>query len=675
MKKRIFLFASILIATLIFAMPISSMEMEKQKEKKERVFFLEQVGNTQFVRIYADGFEELSLKEKLLTYYLYKAAIAGRDINYDQSHRQALTVRNILEEIITHSEGIDQSVLKKITDYTKLFWAHNSNYNGRTKLKFVPQCSYDEFVSAARKAFKNGAKFGVRDEEELTAKLHSLKRTIFDENYEPLVTNKSPVPPEDIITGSANNCYYNVNLKEIEAFEEHYPLNSRLARIEGKITEQVYRTGTEGIAPGLYASELKNVIKYLKKSLPHAEGKQEETLKHLIRYFKTGDPAEFRNYNISWVTDNPTVDTINGFIEVYIDARGTKGEYEALVYFVDRETTKMMRDLAGIAQYLEEQAPWKPEYRKKWGAVPVANSIAVIIGVGGAGPMSPTGINLPNPQDIREQYGSKSVLLNNIMTASAQAVGTKLTGEFALTREEQERSSKYGAVAGSVHVALHEVVGHGSGKVNPKLTRDPSFYLREYYSTMEEARADSVGLYHIWDDKLIEIGILPDKEAAKASYDSYVRGDLTMLRLIKSGDRIEDDHMRAHHLIVNYLRDKTRAIDVIKKDGKTYFRINDYKKMREGVAELLAEIMRIKAEGDYETIKKLINTYGIKIDTDLRDEVIARCSAINYPSYTAYVMPRLSLVRDKKGEIVDVAVHYNEDFTAQMLRFSGKTKK
>ncbi|MCD6452564.1 MAG: peptidase M49 [Acidobacteria bacterium] len=672
MRKRYFIFTVILVFTLILAPSYLAMGTKKEKG---RVYFLEQVGNTQFVRIYADGFEELPLKEKLLAYYLYKAAIAGRDITYDQNHRYALEIRNILEEIITHSKGIDEKVLAKITDYTKLFWANNSNYNERTKRKFIPEVSFEEFVSAAKKAFANGADFGVKDEENLVAKLHHLKRAIFDPDYEPLVTNKSPAPPDDIITGSANNYYYNVTLKEVEAFPEKYPLNSRLAKIDGKIVEEVYRAGGDGIPPGRYARELKNVIKYLEKALPYAEGKQKETLKHLIRYFKTGDPADFRRYNISWVSDNPPVDTINGFIEVYKDARGIKGEYEALVYFVDKKRTKLMRDLATIAQYLEDRAPWKPEYKKKWGNVPVANSIAVLIGVGGAGPMSPIGINLPNAQDIREKYGSKSVLLGNIMTAANQAVGAKLTKEFALTKEEQERASRYGEIAGSVHVALHEVVGHGSGKVSPKLTKDPSEYLREYYSTMEEARADLVGLYHIWDDKLIEMGIIPNKEAAKAAYDSYVRGDLTMLRRIKSGDRIEDDHMRAHHLIVNYLKDKTKAVDVIKKDGKTYFKVNDYKKMRKGVAELLAEIMRIKAEGDYQAIKKLVNTYGIKIDTKLRDEVVARCKAINYPSYTAFVMPRLSLVRNKEGKVVDVIAHYDEDFATQMLRFSGKLKK
>jgi dipeptidyl-peptidase-3 len=671
MSKKIFALFSILCICIVVFL---SCQKKATETEVKRAYFLEQVGNTQIVRLYADGFDELSLNEKLLAYYLSQAAIAGRDINYDQSHRFDLEIRNLMEEVILHSEGLSPELLKKITDYTKLVWANNSHYNASTGVKIIPEFSFDELIQAATNALATGADFGIKGEDELKEKLTNLEKHIFDSQFEPLLTNKAPAEDKDIITGSANNLYHDVSLAEVEQLEEKNPLNSRVAKVNDKIVEQVYRAGTNDIPAGLYAKELEEIAVNLEKALPYAAEHQKETLEQLITYFRTGDPQDFRKYNISWVTDDPPVDTINGFIEVYLDARGAKGEYEGLVYFIDRKTTKMMKDLAKEAQYFEDRMPWEEKYKKTHVQVPVSNSISVVMGIGGTGPIPPIGINLPNPQDIREQYGSKNVLLTNVIRNSAEATGSRAVDEFALTEEEADLSKKYGGLAGELVTALHEIIGHGSGKVEPTLTEDPSIYIKEYYSTLEEARADLAALYHIWDDKLIELGIIPNLDVAKAAYYAYARNNIVQLRRIKEGDKIEQDHMRGRHMGVSYLREVTKAIEVVEKDGKIYMKVVDMEKMREGVGELLSKIMKIKATGDYQAAKDLIDTYGIKINTEWRDQVIKRCEALNYPDYSAFVMPRLTLVKNDSGEIIDVAVHYDEDFQTQMLRFSGKLK-
>jgi dipeptidyl-peptidase-3 len=671
MSKKIFaLFSILCICIIVFV----SYQKKAVEAEGERTYFLEQVKNTQIVRLYADGFDELSLNEKLLAYYLSQAAIAGRDINYDQSHRFDLEIRDLMEEIIIHSEGLAPELVKKITDYTKLVWANNSHYNASTGVKIIPEFSFDELTQAAANALEKGADFGIKGEDKLKEKLTKLEKHIFDSQFEPLLTNKSPGEAEDIITGSANNLYHDVTLAEVEQLEEKNPLNSRVTKVNGKIVEQVYRAGTNGISAGLYAEELEEIAVNLEKALPYAGKHQKETLEQLITYFKTGDPQDFRKYNISWVTDDPPVDTINGFIEVYLDARGAKGEYEGLVYFIDRKTTKMMKDLAKEAQYFEDRMPWEEKYKKTHVQVPVSNSISVIMGIGGTGPIPPIGINLPNPQDIREQYGSKNVLLTNVIRNAAEATGSRAVDEFALTQEEADLSKKYGGLFGELVTALHEIIGHGSGKVEPTLTEDPSVYIKEYYSTLEEARADLAALYHIWDDKLIELGIIPNLDVAKAAYYGYARNNIVQLRRIKEGDKIEQDHMRGRHMIVSYLREVTKAVEPVEKEGKIYMKVVDMEKMQEGIGELLSKIMKIKATGDYQAAKELIDTYGIKINTEWRDQVIKRCEALDYPDYSAFVMPRLTLVKNDAGEIVDVAVHYDEDFQTQMLRFSGKLK-
>jgi dipeptidyl-peptidase-3 len=644
----------------------------KVEKKEEQPYLLEQVGSTAIAQLYADGFKDLDLKEKILAYYLAQSVIAGDRIDFDQSHRHALEIKDILEEIITHEEGINPETFKAILDYTKLFWINHCQYNARTKTKFTPSCSFDQFLEAAALAQKNGASFNLKKGETIEGKLKKLEKTIFDPSFEPLVTAKTPPPGQDILTASANNFYENVTLADLQGFKEKYPLNSKVVKQEGKIKELVWRAGNEEVKPGLYAEELAKVIADLKLAIPYAGKQQQITLQHMIDYFETGDPDSFRQANISWLKDDPTVEFIFCFIENYKDARGIKGEWEGLISYVNQKTTQMMKDIAANAQYFENKAPWKDEYKKKQIQVPVANSIDVVISGGDAGPLIPSGINLPNEQQIREQYGSKSVLLFNVMRDARNVTGGKSAEEFLLTDEEKQLVQKYGSTATNVIIALHEVIGHGSGKVSPKLTKDPSEYLQEYYNTLEEARANLMAYWNLFDPKLFELGILPNEDAAKAGYISEAMGDLTMLRRIKKGDRVEDDHMRASHLIQTYLEKKTKAVEIVKKNGKTYRRVKDFDLYRQGAGELLAEIMRIKAEGDFEAAKKLVSTYALKIDPSLRDEVIERCRQILYPDSVAFIVPELDLIKDREGKIVDVKISYPMSLAAEQLKWAGK---
>ncbi|MFH1335217.1 MAG: peptidase M49 [Candidatus Zixiibacteriota bacterium] len=636
----------------------------------QRKYLLERAGKVAIVQLYADGFEELSLEEKVKAYYLCHAALVGRDITYDQIHRHGLSIRNVLEEIVTHPRGIDKVILEKIKSYLKLFWIFNGNY-GTNNRKFVPEFTYSDLFSSAKLALSNGAKFGVRNESELEGLLTDLKRTIFDIDFEPILANKSPKSGEDIITASGNNYYEGVTLKDLETFPEKYPLNSKVIKRDGKIFESVYRTGTAGIPSGLYAENLNRLIGYLKEAIPFAQPGQKKVLEHLIRYFQTGDPVDFEKYNIEWVKDNPPVETINGFIEVYNDARGAKGEYEGMVCFVDRKINRVMESIARLAEYFEGKTPWDDKYKKKNITVPVANAVNVLIGIGGEGPIPPLGVNLPNAQNIREKYGSKNFILSNVSSIIHRLSSEKATGEFALTEEEIELEKLWGEKADLLETTLHEILGHGSGKVSEKLTKDPHDYLREFYSSLEEARADLLALWHIFDEKLMEIAGI-DEKCGEALYRYYARADLLRLRAVKTGDRLEKDHARGRHMIVTYLREKVGVIETVEKNGKVYLKVKDIAKMRQGVGELLSLIMKIKAEGDYEEAKKLVEKYGIKINTQWRDQVIKRAEAIDLPDHYAFVMPELEAIKDESGKIIDVKISYPHDFTKQQLKYSGK---
>jgi dipeptidyl-peptidase-3 len=661
---------------------LAGCSQKNESAAPERQYTLERVGPARVVQLYADGFDQLSAREKIFSYYLYQAAIAGRDIAIDQHHPNALEVRELMEQVFTHPYGIDSTVLKAITEYLKLFWINNGFYDNLTSKKFVPACTVDEFMTAMRIAEKNGAVFPLNGES-LDGKLARLQRVIFDAEFEPIQTNKSP--GEDWIVGSAVN-YYGPNLTYREVSEwarrggEKNSLNSKVVKEKGTIVEKVWRAGGDGVPPGMYADDLNAVIKYLEKAIPYAASEhQAETVRLLITYFKTGRLEDFRTYNIHWVKDSSAVDFIMGFIEVYLDPRGQKAEWEADIFFTNPEQTRMMKNLANFAQYFEDKAPWKDEYKKQIDRSPIANVINVIVGTGGTGPVSPIGINLPNEQAIREEYGSKSVLLHNIVEAYDKSSGKDLLLEFAADQQEIDNQEKYGSAADNLHTAMHEVIGHGSGKASPKLGgKDPSDFLPGYYNTLEEARADLVALWNAWDDKLVDIGIAKDTQEARkigeTMYQQAIRVYHTQLRRIGRNDQLEEDHMKNRQVIAKYIMENSTAVAKEVRDGKTYFRVVDFDAMHRAVGTLLAEIMRIKAEGDLPAAKKLIDTYGLKVDTALRDEVQERVQKLDVSAYTGFVMPVLEPVMDPEGKVVDAKVTYPLDLAKQMLMYSEFTK-
>jgi dipeptidyl-peptidase-3 len=640
----------------------------------ERRYLIEQAGSFAVTQIYADGFDRLTPRERLLAYHLAEAGIAGDPIYYDQIAPYGLELKQLLEGIWTHPAGIDAGALAKIRNYTKQVWIQHGNYNQDSARKFLPEFTSAELRAAAHRALKNGSNFGVKNDAELDALLTRLEKPVFDANYKTFLTAKTPPPGQDVLTASGNNLYENVTRADVEGFTEQYALNSRLAKRDGRVFEEVWRAGTPDgkVPPGRYAVYLRHVIAHLEQAAV-AEPAQADELHKLIRYYQTGEKSDWYAYCIAWVKSATTVDAINGFIEVYLDPLGAKGAYESVVSFVDTDQTKLMRALADNAQYFENRAPWIDAYKKQNVHPPVANVITVVSEAGEGGPISAAGINLPNEQDIRQQYGTKSVLLFNVSAAFAQATGEKSLREFSSVEEEIERGRKYYSESRKLIVAMHEVLGHGSGKVSDKLTGDPRTYLKEYYSTLEEARADLVALWDFNDPKLTELGIENQQELMRAAYDAEARGGLTLLYRYPHGEQIEEDHDRGTQMIVHYLMEKFACIAPITKDGKIYLRVTDYAKMHAGVGDLLAELMRIKAEGDYDAIRNLVGTYGVKLNTQWRDEVQERATRIGLPTRGAFLSPIVEPVRDSGGKLADARLRYTLDLAEVMLDYSRKS--
>lgn len=656
----------------------------------DRVYTLEKlsmgdVGPVRIVQLYADGFEQLTLQEKIFIYYLTQAAVAGRDIAIDQRHKDGLTVRSLLEAVLTHPAGTPEAVTEKIRLYAKLFWVNNGFHDDITSRKFVPECTFAEFSDAVRRAVSAGAVIDGAGEASLDDILSRIERVIFDPGTDPIRTNKTP--GEDIISGSANNLYEGTTFDEVDAWAksggEHYPLNSKVVKRNGVLEEEVYRTGTRHIGgtipAGKYAADLESVIDYLARARPYAASpQQQESIDKLITFYRTGAPEAWRAFTISWLADTEVrVDFIHGFIEVYLDARGMKGQYEAIINFADPVLTETVQKIGSSARYFEERMPWSDLYKKADVQPLKASVINVVVETGDAGPVSAIGINLPNEEDIRERFGSKSVSLNNIVDAYEKSGGRDIAREFSFDDAEYERFLRFGRTADNLHTALHEVLGHGSGKMDPSVTGDPHTLLPGYYSTLEEARADLVALWHIWDDRLKEFGAVDrDNETARAMYDKEVRNALLvqLQRVPKGTDQLEEDHMKNRQLIAAWLMDNTDAIEKTVRDGKTFVRVRDYAAMREGVGILLSEVMRIKATGDLASARRLIDRYGLKIDTALRDEVLERMAHLDRAVYTGFVMPKLEPVHDGGRRIKDVTVSYPLDLERQMLEYSAFTR-
>ena len=634
-----------------------------------RRYLLESVDDAAVVQLYADGFAALDLRDKILVWHLYLAAIAGRDIYYDQRYTHNLEMRSLLEAILTHGESVDPRVLVEIRRYTKLFWINTGPYNNLTARKFILRLTREELLEALTAARRDGAAIATRPGEPLPALVDRVAALFFDPSFDPILTNKTPGEGRDILEASSNNLYSGVTLRALATFEERYALNSRLTANNGHLVEDVYRVG------GRYDREIRRIIAHLTDALPYASPRMAAALSALIRFYETGEESDRIAYDIAWVRDQESaVDTINGFIEVYLDPRGVKGAWEGIVCYVNPEKTRRIRALAAHAQWFEDHMPWDPRFRKAEVTGVTARAIEVVIETGDSGPITPIGINLPNDQAIREQFGSKSVSLANVADAYERSTPEGMRVEFSWDEAEGARAERWGAIAQELTTDMHEVIGHGSGRMAEHVTVPPHRLLAEQYSAIEEARADLVALYFLPDPELVTLGLVSaDDHAAlvQAEYEYYTRTALVQLRRVRVGTQLEEDHMRNRQLIVHWLRAHTNAIDVRRRDGKTYFLMTDAAAFREGVGRLLAEVQRIKSEGDYTAARRLFEAYGVHFDPAVRDEVVERVDRLQLPSYTGFVMPRLEARRDARGEIVDVEVSYPCDLETQMLEYSA----
>ena len=638
----------------------------------DRKYLLERVDDAAVVQLYADGFASLPLREKTLIYHLSQAALAGRDIFYDQKHRDALEMRRVLDAILSRPQAADAAARGEIERYAKLFWINNGPYNNLTARKFVLNTTPPAFAAAAQSAAAAGAQFPARQGESLDALLARLQPMFFDAKVDPIVTNKAPGRGRDILTASANNLYFGVSMADLKGFTERYGLNSRLVKQNGKLVEEVYKVG------GRYSKELTEVNRHLEAAIPFATEPMAKALRALIQWNRTGEDADRRQFDIAWVQDKDSpVDTINGFIEVYMDPRGIKGSWEGVVFYVNPEKTARIRKFADNAQWFEDRMPFDPKYRKPSVRGIVANAIDVVMETGDAGPVTPVGINLPNDQRIREEYGSKSVSLSNVNEAYDKSTPGSMRSEFAWTQEEAERGARYGALAGELHTDMHEVIGHASGRQAENFKGTPQEAIKEYFSALEEGRADLIALYFLADPKLVELGIVPaadHENLVRAEYEGYTRNALVQLRRVREGTQIEEDHMRNRQMIVRWLMANTKAIEQRTRDGKTYLVMVDAKAFREGVGRLLAEVQRIKSEGDLAAAQRLFDMHGIHFDPKQRDEVVKRVEALNLPSYSGFVMPKLAAVTGGDGKITDVTISYPQDLTTQMLEF-GRVRR
>ena len=637
---------------------------------------VDKFADLQILRYQVPGFESLTLNQKQLLYHLSQAAIMGRDILFDQNCRYNLAVRRTLEAITENYKGDRSSAdYKAMEVYLKRVWFSNGIHHHYGEEKFVPGFSEEFFVSAVKGLDPNAVP--VRDGQTVDQFLAELVPVIFD----PSVLSKRTVQSgdQDLILASANNYYGGgITQHEVEAFYDKmkdpkdetpisYGLNSRLVKENGKIVEKVWKVG------GLYTQAIEKIVTELQLAVPFAENEnQKKVIETLISYYKTGDLKKFDAYAVLWVKDTVSeVDFINGFTETYGDPLGMKASWESTVNFVNKEATKRTIVISNNAQWFEDNSPVDSRFKKKEVKGVSAKVITVAMLGGDCYPATPIGINLPNADWIRKDHGSKSVTIENITEAYDKASqGSGFNEEFVWSDKEREAIKTYGFLTDNLHTDLHECLGHGSGQLLPGVASDA---LKAYSSTLEETRADLFGLYYIADPKLVELGLVPDAEAYKAEYYKFVmNGLMSQLVRIELGKSVEEAHMRNRQLIAKWAFEQGKADNVIelkKKEGKTYVVVNDYAKLRELFGKLLAEVQRIKSEGDFAAGKKLVEDYAVKVDPELHAEVLKRYAALNLAPYKGFVNPVMKLVKNEKGEVTDVTLDYTEGYTQQMMRY------
>ena len=633
----------------------------------------ERFADIQLLRYRLNGFEQLSLSQKRFIFCLAKATLYGRDITFHQFGKYNLLVRRTLEAIVEDlTIDRDNDDFRALHTYLKRVWFSNGVYHHYGCEKFVPGFSETYFRSILNKV--ESRRLPLADGESVAHLADTLSKIIFDANYLPKRVNKAD--GEYLVLTSACNYYEGVTQKEAEdyynAMKEgagdnapSFGLNSRLVKRDGMLSEEVYS------ANGLYANAIRHIVSWLEKAIEFAENdKQRDVIATLIDYYRTGDLRTFDDYSIKWVEClDGRVDFINGFIEVYGDPLGLKASWEGIVEYTDLEATRRTRTISDNAQWFEDHSPVDERFRKPVVKGVTANVICAAMLGGDEYPSTAIGINLPNADWIRAQHGSKSVTIGNLTDAYNKAAkGNGFLEEFAIDQPTVDMIRKYGDVCDDLHTDLHECLGHGSGQLLPGVNPDA---LKSYGSTIEEARADLFGLYYIADKKLVELNLTPDEEAYKSQYYTYImNGLMSQLVRITPGNKIEEAHMRNRALIANWCLDNGNAISLVKRDGKTYVQINDYEALRGQFASLLAEVQRIKSEGDYEAGRALVETYGVNINTELHAEVLERYKRLDIAPYKGFLNPRMLPVHNAKGEVVDISLDYSESYDEQMLRYS-----
>jgi dipeptidyl-peptidase-3 len=636
------------------------------EQKDDFSFFSEQFADIKILRYQVPGFDELNLSQKKLVYYLTQAGLEGRDIMYDQNYRHNVSIRTALEKIYQNYKG-DKSLdnWKSFETYLKRIWFSNGIHHHYSNDKHDPGFSSNYLEKLLNETNTN------------------LEKEAFDVIFNDEDSKKVNLDAsKGLIKGSAVNFYGpNVTVEDVENYYSKIKvpnsdkpislgLNSKLVKENGKLVEKVWKLN------GMYSEEIENIIYWLSKASEFAENeKQKKGFDLLIKYYETGDLNIWDEYNVAWVeTIEGDVDYINGFIEVYNDPKGYRGSYESVVQIKDFEMSKKMDDVSNNAQWFEDNSPIMKSHKKDSVVGISYNTVNVAGEAGDSSPSTPIGINLPNANWIRVMHGSKSVSLGNILYAYGNAGSSGRLNEFAFSELEIELEKKYGENAGNLHTALHEVIGHASGKINDGIGTTKET-LKSYASALEEARADLVGLYFISDKKLEEIGISPSaKDMGRASYDGYIRnGLITQLIRIKLGDDIEESHMRNRQLVSSWAYEKglkDNVIEKVKRDKKTFYVINDYLKLKILFGDLLREIQRIKSEGDFEAGKNLIENYGVKVDQEIHKEVLERNKKFTSAPYSGFINPELVLIKNNDGEIIDVKVTQPESFSSQMLNYS-----
>ncbi|MCB9048846.1 MAG: dihydrofolate reductase [Lewinellaceae bacterium] len=669
MVKNIFFLVSMLFLIASCGSP-SGQEADTDTAGTEEAqdtfnYYPERFADKKILRYKVSSFDQLTLQQKKLVYYLVQAGLSGRDIIYDQNYRHNLAIRRALDQIVADYSGDRSSEeWQEVLLYAKQVWFANGIHHHYSNDKFTPGFSREYFEGLL-------SAVGASLEPEAL-------RAIFDPAFDARKIDQSG---SDLLANSAVNFYGpDITQAEAEAFYTKMKaglkdgrvsmgLNSKIIRNQkGQLEEAVWKVG------GLYSDAIEQIAFWLEKAAEVAENEaQASALKLLVDYYRTGDLITWDQYNVAWVqATEGDIDYINSFIEVYNDPLGYKGSYESIVQIKDFDASARMAVVSENAQWFEDNAPIMEAHKKK-SVTGITYKVVSVAGESGdASPATPIGVNLPNANWIRAEYGSKSVSLGNIIHAYDQADGPGLLQEFSHDEEEVARAQQYGALAGKMHTALHEVIGHASGQLEEGVAT-PKETLVNYASPLEEARADLVALYYIMDPKLVELGLLPSQDVGKAEYDSYLKnGYMLQLRRIEPGKTIEQAHMRNRSMVSHWIIEKGQengAIEVLQRDGKTFIDIKDYEKVRALFGQLLKEVQRIKSQGDFEAGQKLIETYGVQVDADIHAEVLKRAEALDIPPYGGFINPRLVAVMDESGEITDVKVEYPADFTQQMLEY------